>query len=148
MTLVDSIAKKTRFLSETAQVLNFGSANPPRVTVVTGRAEEQARLGTRREKFDYATARAVGKLDLVAELSIPLLKLGGKLLAAKSRKQSVEETAAAQDFIKKLGGSTVEVVSPNMVATGKDSVVLIIEKVQPTPERYPRPMSQIKRQMN
>jgi 16S rRNA (guanine(527)-N(7))-methyltransferase RsmG len=145
VTLLDSIGKKTRFLAETAEALGFGAESPRQIAVITGRAEEQGHIACLRERFDFATARAVGQLDLVAELGIPFLKLGGKLLASKSRKQSTEEMAVAEDFIKKLGGSSVVMEAPNPVATGKDLVILISTKMTPTPARYPRPMSQIKR---
>jgi 16S rRNA (guanine527-N7)-methyltransferase len=146
VTLLDSIGKKTRFLSETAEILGLAAGSSCPITVITGRAEEQGHSAAWREQFDFATARAVGRLDLVAELGIPFLKVGGKLLASKSRKQSTEETAAAEGLIEKLGGSSVVIEAPNPVATGKDLVVLIATKIAPTPARYPRPMSQIKRQ--
>lgn len=143
ITLVESVAKKGRFLTETAKALGFDTGN--RVSVLTARAEEQARVSSLRESFDFAVVRAVGKLDLVAELCLPFLRTGGKLLAPKSRKQSMDEMASAHDIVQKLGGADIEIVSPPMVATGRDLVVLVIEKKQSTPGRYPRPMSQIKR---
>jgi 16S rRNA (guanine527-N7)-methyltransferase len=139
--LVDSIGKKTRFLTESADALGLSE----RVTVHTGRAEELAHDKKLRETFGFATARAVGKLALVAELALPLLAVNGRLLAQKSRDQAAAETAEAESAIATLGGKFIASEPCPPEVTSRDVVIVIIEKAKPTPTRYPRPSAQLKR---
>jgi 16S rRNA (guanine527-N7)-methyltransferase len=139
--LVDSVGKKTRFLTEAADALGLGD----RVTVHTARAEEMAHDKKLRETFSLATARAVGKLALVAELALPLLAVNGQLLAQKSRDQAAAEAAEAESAIATLGGKIIgtEPCPPEM--TSRDVVIVVVEKATPTPTRLPRPSAQLKR---
>lgn len=139
--LVDSVGKKTRFLSEAQDALCLQD----RVVVHTGRAEELAHQADLRHSFDFATARAVGTLDLVAELCLPFLKKGGWLLAQKSRRQAQEEMGGAEGTMRILGGKPPALESADTQATGRDLVIVAVEKSQPTPPRYPRHGSQLKR---
>lgn len=132
--LLDSTAKKTKFLSQAAAAL----AVSDRVQVHTARAEELSHDGKFRAQFDFSTARAVGKLDLVAELCLPFLKVGGCLLAQKSREQAGLEQPQAQDALSVLGGRIAAVEAPNMEATQRDVVIVIVEKTAATPSQYPR----------
>jgi 16S rRNA (guanine527-N7)-methyltransferase len=87
----------------------------------------------------------VGTLDLVAELCLPFLKTGGWLLAQKSRRQAQDEVGAAEGAMRLLGGKTAAVESATAEATGRDLVVIAVEKIQPTPAQYPRHGNQLKR---
>jgi 16S rRNA (guanine527-N7)-methyltransferase len=139
--LVDSVGKKTRFLTEAADALGLSN----RVKVHTARAEEMAHDKSLRETFHLATARAVGKLALVAELALPLLAVGGQLLAQKSQDQVGAETEEAQSVIATLGGNLVATESCPKEITSRDVVIVIVEKAKATPPRYPRPSAQLKR---
>lgn len=138
--LIDSVGKKTRFLKEAAQALGLQD----RVDVVTARAEELPRDESFRESFNFATARAVGKLDLVCELTLPFLRRNGYLLAQKSKAQADEELKAATHAISKLGGEVVSTEVLNRDVLQKDFVVTCIRKVNPTPAMFPRPTAQLK----
>lgn len=141
MHLLDSVAKKTRFLSAEVEALGLSD----RVAVHTARAEELAHDGKLRGKFQVATARAVGSLELVAELCLPFLEAGGYLLAQKSRRQAGDELKAAAKSIELLGGKAAEIMTPNVEATERDLVVVVVEKVKATPAKYPRKGGQLKR---
>lgn len=139
--LVESIAKKARFLSEVTQELGLTD----RVTVHSGRAEELARTKMR-ATFDFATARAVGHLGMVAELTMPFLYVGGHVLCQKSASQAESEILALQSILKGLGGDKPEVRTPE-IQTGKNQHVIIdIKKIEKTTSTYPRTWSQIVKQ--
>lgn len=138
---IDSVGKKTRFMEQAVDALKLNK----RVTISNARAEELARHPTRREKYDVATARAVGKLDLVAELALPFLRIGGVLLSQKSREQATDELLIAERAFSVLGAGSVEVITVDAEITGKDLVVVAVEKAQRTMSRYPRPSSQMKK---
>jgi 16S rRNA (guanine527-N7)-methyltransferase len=142
--LIDSIGKKTKFLTQVAQRLGLQD----RVVVHTARAEELAHEKSLRGSFDAATARAVGKLDLLCELALPFLQVGGVLLAQKSRQQAELELPAAQPALQLLGGEHRASEAPNMEATGRDLLVVTIAKVRATPDKYPRHGSQLKRPLS
>lgn len=139
--LVESIAKKTRFLTQLVDSLHLSD----RVRVINQRAEELAHDRAMRAAFDLATARAVGKLDMVAELALPFLRQGGWLLAQKSKGQLEEEKARASRALPLLGGELKSIELPDPQALGKERAILIIEKMKETPELYPRSSAKIKR---
>jgi 16S rRNA (guanine527-N7)-methyltransferase len=140
--LVDSIGKKTRFLTQTAAELDLAR----QVSVVTGRAEELGHDRTFREAFAVATARAVGSLQLIAELCLPLLSVGGFLLAQKSVKQAALELEEAQAAISLLGGSVSKVADLDANVLGREHCVILIEKTKPTPREYPRSAARMKKE--
>ena len=136
ITLIESTAKKAKFLTETAQTL--GLAN---VKVRTERAEE-AGLGAVRESFDIVTVRAVGVMVWVAEWCLPLLKVGGKMLAMKGPRIA-EELPDAIRTIRILGGGE-PVVHPVILPGTDGHVIVIIKKVRKTDPRFPRPATSAK----
>lgn len=138
--LVESIGKKARFLLHIAEKLGLQA----RLTVQCDRAEVLGRNGTYRGTFDFATARAVGKCDLVAELAVPLLKVGGKLLLQKSRNQLEEEKLRANSALPKLSASLEDIRMLDARALGKDRAIMIIAKTAHTPDLYPRSAARIK----
>lgn len=142
--LVDSVGKKTRFLSETASTLGIAS----RVQVENTRAEELSKQKKYREQFDLATARAVGKLDLVAELTIPFLKVGGLLLAQKSESQLSDELEAGRHAASLLGGKVARIEKLNREVLERDLVVVCVSKEKPTPAQYPRATAQLKKPLS
>lgn len=141
--LAESIGKKCRFLETTRDELGL---DQHRVVVICDRAENLAHQREYRECFDYATARAVAALPIVAELSLPFLKLGGKLLAQRSKRQALEEQNDSQTYIEKLGGKILgtEFLPEDLVA--RQLAIFSIEKQKPTPKGYPRAAAQIQKE--
>lgn len=139
--LVDSVGKKTRFLNQEVESLGLGG----RVQVHNLRAEVLVRQSGFRETFDLATARAVGPLDLIAELAVPFLKPHGVLLAQKSRGQLDDEIKKASHALSVLGARVGSIEAVDAGKPGKDHLILLIEKVQTTPGRFPRTTAQIAR---
>jgi 16S rRNA (guanine527-N7)-methyltransferase len=138
--LIDSVGKKTRFLSEAVEKLKLSG----RVAVMTARAEEVGRKQDYRERFDIATARAVGSLQLILELAMPMLKVGGLLLAQKTARQAGVELAELAANITQFGAGEVEIV-PLKAIPGKDRALVKLEKTAQTQARFPRPSAQLKR---
>lgn len=138
---IESIGKKTRFLQAMVAKLEMAQ----RVEIANDRAETLAFKPGLRGSFDIATARAVGKVDVIAELALPFLKTDGRLLAQKSQAQLDEERRRAGIALPILGGELVEVVIPNVEALEKAHVVLIVRKKSDTPKRFPRTPVQIKK---
>ena len=103
-----------------------------------------------REKFDVAIGRAVARLNVLAELCIPFVKLGGAFVAmkgAKAREELDEATAA----IRRLGGAPASVDAPLLYSfestetENEERYLIISEKIEKTPKNYPRNYSQIKK---
>jgi len=124
-TLVESTGKKARFLEETAR--NLGLSN---VRVLSERAETFGQ-SAERERFDAATSRALSRLPVLLELTLPLLRVGGLKLAIKGE-QAELEVQEAQRALAVLGG---RVESSRRTSTG---TVVCIRKHTHTPARYPR----------
>ncbi len=138
LTLLDSLGKRVNWLSEMCAELGL-----ERVECVHARAEEFA--AKERERFDLAVSRAVASLNVLAELCLPLVKVGGRFLAMKSV-DSEEEIAAAKSAIKTLGGRIVAVEDYTIPTSDVTHRVVIIEKIAPTPGKYPRAFAKIKKQ--
>jgi 16S rRNA (guanine527-N7)-methyltransferase len=131
-TLLEATGKKARFLEQTASEL--GLAN---VHVVSDRAESFGR-GPGREHFDAATARAVSRLPVLLELTVPLIKVGGLSLAIKGE-QAATEIQEAQNALRVLGAA---VEDTRRTPTG---VVIRIRKQAATAPTYPRRAGEPKR---
>lgn len=132
MILVEGTKKKARFLELAAAELGLDK----RVRVEAERAELLAQ-GKLREKADLVTCRALGRLNVVVELALPLLKLGGKLLAYKGPKAD-EELAEAAKAIKLLGGKLLEKREFSLPLSEESRTLIVIEKVGNSPRLYPR----------
>jgi 16S rRNA (guanine527-N7)-methyltransferase len=135
--LIESTQKKAAFLGKTIESLRLRN-----VQLFIDRAESAAQ-GPARESFDIVTARAVGAMNLLVEWCLPLVKLGGKLLAMKGAKV-LEELAEADKIIPKLGGGLPAIHRVNLPGT-EHHVVVEIPKVSKTDEKYPRPPTSAKR---
>lgn len=138
---IESIGKKTRFLDEITSEIQLES----RVTIYNGRAEEVLGKEKLRDRFDFGTARAVGKLDLVAELTLPYLRVGGRLLAQKSRGPAESELPQCGKALSVLGGLVSGMHEVDRAIVDKDFVIVEIVKEKPTPLRFPRTSAQLKR---
>ena len=133
ITLLDSLGKRMKWLEEVLPTLGIEAE------CVTARAEEA--VATRRETYDFATSRAVARLNILLELTAPYVKVGGKVLAMKGM-AAKEELAEAQNAIKKLGLKLEEV--REFPIDGTNHAVIILKKVAPTPKQYPRRFAKIK----
>ena len=134
ITLLDSLAKWMNWLDTVLPELGVANAR-----TLTARAEEA--VATRREKFDFATSRAVARLNILLELTAPYVRVGGKVLAMKGA-AAREELAEAKNAIKRLGLQLEEV--RDFPIDGTNHSVIILKKVAPTPPQYPRRYAKIK----
>ncbi len=136
---VDSVTKKVNYVKNTASLLGLEN-----VSVSNARAEEMGQSREYREVFDVVTARAVGRLNLICELCLPLVKVGGCFLAMKSL-STKEELDEAKNAISLLGGE-LEAVKEYTLTNGVEAIertIVIIRKARSTPKSYPRNNSQI-----
>ena len=133
VTLLDSLGKRVKWLEETLPSLGI------RGTCVNARAEDYA--AQRRERYDYATSRAVARLNILLELTAPFVKVGGAVLAMKGA-AAEEELAEAASAMKKLGLKLERVLEFPIEDTHHR--VLILRKIAPTPKQYPRRYAKIK----
>lgn len=136
VTIVDSLNKRIVFLEKLCERLNINNVKP-----IHARAEEYAEK--HKESFDIATARAVARLNILVELCLPFVKLGGMFIALKSKNGS-EELDEALNGIKILGGEVLDIRSFNLPYNMGERELIIIKKVKTTPSKYPRRFSIIK----
>jgi 16S rRNA (guanine527-N7)-methyltransferase len=129
LTLVEADQAKAAFLVQACARLGFGD-----VEVVARRAEEVGHDARYRELFDVAVARAVAPMPVLVELCLPLVRIGGKLLAQKTDRKEVDRALRA---IELLGGS-LESVAPAPSPLRAAGTVVVVAKIKSTPSRYPR----------
>lgn len=136
---MDSTAKRIAYVETTAELLGLKN-----VKAVAMRAEDGAKLPEYREKFDFATARAVAETRILAELCLPYVKVGGKMIAMKG-KNAEYELVSAKKAISILGGKDAKTDEVTLVGNGETLThpLIIIEKIAKTPSAYPRPYAQI-----
>jgi len=131
--LVESIAKKARFVAVAAAAVGLAA----RITVRPGRAEDAAGDPAEREHWPAVTARAVADLGELVELAFPLLAVDGCLVAWK-RDPAPSELAAGQRAAAALGGGRLEI--RDVGARGLEAHrLVVVTKVGPTPDGFPRP---------
>ena len=133
ITLLDSLGKRMKWLEEILPQLGV------QAECVTARAEEA--VATRRESYDFATSRAVARLNILLELTAPYVRVGGAVLAMKGM-AAKEELAEAQGAIRKLGLKVEEVREFPIEDTAH--TVIVLRKVAHTPPQYPRRYAKIK----
>ena len=133
VTLLDSLQKRMNWLREVLPVLGV------QATVAAARAEEY--VAQHREQFDIATSRAVARLNILCELCLPYVKVGGKFLALKGA-MTHEEVDEAKQAIAVLGGKVAEI--REFPIAGAIHRIVVIEKVKSTPRQYPRKFAKIK----
>ena len=133
VTLLDSLGKRMKWLEEVLPTLGVHAQ------CITARAEEA--VVTRRESYDFATSRAVARLNILLELTAPYVKVGGAVLAMKGS-AAREELAECENAIRKLG-LKLEAVKEFPI-DGTAHAVIVLRKVKPTPPQYPRRYAKIK----
>ena len=131
ITLLDSLGKRVRWLEEVLPTLGI------QAECVTARAEEA--VETRRESYDFATSRAVARLNILLELTAPYVKVGGMVIAMKGA-AAREELAECTAAIKKLGLKLEEVRQSPL----EGHSLILLRKVSSTPKQYPRRYAKIK----
>ena len=133
LTLLDSLGKRMTWLEGFLPQLGVEAE------CVTARAEEA--VVSRREQYDYATSRAVARLNILLELTAPYVKVGGKVLAMKGT-AAMEELEEAKNAIRRLGLKLEKVAE--FPVDGTAHTVIVLKKVAPTPPQYPRRYAKIK----
>ena len=133
ITLLDSLGKRMKWLETVLPQLGVDAE------CVTARAEEA--VAQRREQYDFATSRAVARLNILLELTAPYVKVGGAVLAMKGA-AAREELAECAGAIKKLGLKLEQV--REFPIDGTAHAVIVLRKIAPTPPQYPRRYAKIK----
>jgi len=132
VTLLEATRKKCKFLEHLIGTLGLAGA-----TVACGRAEEWAHRADARERYDVALARAVAPLAVLAELCLPFVRLGGRMIAPKKLGID-EEIRAAGRAIKLLGGKFEPPLVVRLPILDESRQLVVISKIHPTPSPYPR----------
>jgi len=141
LTLLDSLNKRINFLDEVVNQLGLND-----ISTIHGRAEDLGRNVGFREMFDVVTSRAVAELAMLAELCLPFVKVGGVLIALKST-DSNEEISNAKSIISELGSEIENEFTAAIPFTEISRKIVIIRKVAPTSEKFPRSIKKIKKSL-
>ncbi|MEW5940646.1 MAG: 16S rRNA (guanine(527)-N(7))-methyltransferase RsmG [Chloroflexota bacterium] len=136
LTLVESVGKKAAFCQHIVDVLRLEG-----VEVINGRAETVGQNPAHREQYDWAVARAVANMNVLAEYLLPLVKVGGTALAQKGE-SGPAEAQSAEKAMKLLGGKLQQVIPLNLPGVAEDRYLIAAEKVHTTPPNYPRKAGQ------
>jgi len=132
LTLIESVGKKADFCRHIVQTLDL-----PEVTVLAERAETAGHMADHREAYDWAMARAVARLPILAEYLLPLVKPGGGMLAQKGETAAAEAEDAAH-ALQILGGKLENILPVELPGVAEPRYLVVIRKTGVTPERYPR----------
>ncbi len=138
LTLLDSLDKRIGFLRDTCEKLELTD-----VTCLHARAEEIP--DGLRESFDFASARAVARLNVLCELCLPYVRPGGAFLAMKGPEpqEEIDEAARAVSI---LGGQLGKTFFYDVPGTDVRHSVVVVRKIAPTPEKYPRRFAKMQKQ--
>ncbi|CAH1851250.1 16S rRNA (guanine(527)-N(7))-methyltransferase RsmG [Convivina intestini] len=131
ITMIEALNKRVSFLKKVIEELNLDG-----VTVIHGRAEDLAHDKNYREKFDYATARAVARTSVLAEYTLPFVRLNGDLLVMKGSAAD-DELVAGKQALTLLGGRLEEQFDFKLF-NNDPRVIQVVKKVKETPRKYPR----------
>jgi 16S rRNA (guanine527-N7)-methyltransferase len=132
LTLVESVGKKANFCRHLVETLKLEA-----VEVVTARAEEVGQMPGHRERYEWAVARAVANLPVLAEYLLPLARMGGAMLAQKGQ-AGPAETHKAEKAFQILGGNLRQMIPVNLPGVVEDRYLVLVDKVAATPKNYPR----------
>ncbi|HBG48496.1 MAG TPA: 16S rRNA (guanine(527)-N(7))-methyltransferase RsmG [Cyanobacteria bacterium UBA9971] len=128
---VDSVGKKTEFLSQLSQKIEITD----RIEIINSRVEELIKQPDKRESFDIAVSRAVSKLNVLLEYTLPFIKVGGFFVAYKA-KTFQEEINEAKNALAILGGEVIK--TANYTLSSEERKLILIKKTKSTPAKYPR----------
>ena len=132
LTMIDSLDKRIRFLEDTVEELGLDGA-----AAVHARAEDAARDAALREAFDVCVSRAVAALPVLCEYCLPFVRVGGVFIAYKAKDCDAEIESAA-GALRTLGGRLDAVREAAVPGTEVVRRLLVISKVSPTPDKFPR----------
>ena len=132
LTLVESVGKKATFCQHIVDTLKL-----EHVSIIKARAEEVGQDHHHREKYEVAVARAVANLNVLSEFLLPLIRLGGTMLAQKGE-SGPAEAQSAEKTMKILGGKLKQLIPVNLPGVVDDRYLVLVEKVAATPHNYPR----------
>ena len=137
---IDSTEKKIRYVQNTANELGLS------VTAISGRAENLAKQTDYRDHFDVVISRAVARLNVLDELCMPFVKVGGQFIALKGA-AGQEELSETMNGIQKLGGQLQGTDEYSLFTADDDEkrVMVRIDKISATPKEYPRAFGAIKK---
>ena len=134
ITMLDGTKKRLNFIDEVVAQLGLNGET------LHARAEEAGKSAKYREKFDFATARAVARLNVLSEYCLPFVREGGKFVAMKA--SVTDEIEEAQGAIRLLGGKFKEIKEFSL-PDGSERRLVVIKKISQTPPKYPRASAQI-----
>ena len=132
LALVESVGKKGEFLRHLVSILELSG-----VEVHTGRAERLAHEPELREAFDLVVTRALAKLSVLVEYTLPFCKIGGSVVALKHGGIE-EELEEATHGLEVLGGRMGMVQSVEVTGLTDNRIVVVLDKIAGTTDRYPR----------
>ncbi|MFL7790713.1 MAG: 16S rRNA (guanine(527)-N(7))-methyltransferase RsmG [Anaerolineae bacterium] len=132
LTLLEATRKKVTFLEHIVRELDLKE-----VEVLHGRAEALGRESSRRERYDWALARAVAEMPTLAEYLLPLVRVGGAALAQKGE-GAAAEVQGAEAAITTLGGRVRQLVQVELRGLAETRYLVVVDKMAATPEKYPR----------
>lgn len=132
LTLIDSIGKKAMFCQHIVGTLGLDGVN-----VIQARAEDLGHNKNHRETYDWAVARAVANLNTLGEYLLPLVKVGGRMLAQKGETAHAE-AKSAKKAMKLLGGELRELIPVKLPDVPDERYLVLVDKVTSTPAKYPR----------
>ena len=132
LTLVESVGKKAEFCRHVVKILDLQG-----VEVVQERAETLGQAVNYRERYDWAVARAVAILPVLAEYLLPLVRVGGSMLAMKGE-SGPAEAHSAEHALRVLGGHLRQLMPVTLPGVAEERYLVVIDKVAATPNSYPR----------
>ncbi len=132
LTLVESVGKKADFCRHIVTTLGL-----EKVEVLQARAEEVGQLPKHRERYDWAVARAVANLPILVEYLLPLVRIGGGMLAQKGE-SGPAEAQSSEKAARLLGGHIRQLVPVHLPGVAEDRYLIVIDKKAATPPNYPR----------
>jgi 16S rRNA (guanine527-N7)-methyltransferase len=132
LTLVESIGKKAEFCQHITRILRLEG-----VEVIQDRVERVGHDAAHREGYDWAVARAVASLPILMEYLLPLVRVGGRVLAQKGE-SGPAEAQAAERAIQFLGGHLRQIVPTTLPGVSEERYLMVIEKIAASPDNYPR----------
>ena len=132
ITMLDSLNKRINFLNEVIAELDFTN-----ILAIHGRSEEVSHDTRLRERFDFATARAVANLSTLLEYCLPFVKVNGYFICMKGSMIEKEESECKK-ALKILGGEIIEKIKLNLPLIKDERNILVIKKIKNTPNEYSR----------
>lgn len=129
--LFESVGKKCEFLHAVVDKLGFQGMH-----IYNIRAEDALKEKIHREQYDFATARAVARMNTLTEYCLPFVKVGGKFVAYKSGE--TEEIEEAKNAYKVLGGKLAKTYEYELPENYGKRILAVVEKVKNTSLQYPR----------